>query len=267
MEGNRKSALPWWKVYLAGWFALGLAYLIILGVFVNITGRTLVTTWLANIAYPSIASVLVVWFTVRVLIEQKAHVQVVAHTVFGIAYSAIWLLVAFRLFQLFEGTFAGDWSAPDWQSPVVAWQLLQGLAIYCVVATSTYAYWALQRLEGVQRESSRPQSPTRLYAKDQDGLAPVALNEITLARTIDGMTYVFVGPRRLESRLTLGELERILCRRTFVRVHRTAIVNLDHIELVESAGNGRQTVRMTNGAVLETSRNGTSELKSRFAVV
>lgn len=267
MAGEPKPALPWWKIYLSGWFALGLAYLIILCVFVNITGRTLATTWLANIAYPSIASVLVVWFTVRVLIGQKAYVQVVAHTVLAVGYSALWLLVAFRLFQLFEGIFADDWSAPDWQSPVVAWQLFQGLAIYCVIVSATYAYWALRRLEDVQRRTARPQAPTRLYAKDEDGLVPVSLDEITLARTINGVTYVFVGPRRLESRLALGELEQILCGRTFVRVHRTAIVNLDHIELVESAGNGRQTVRMTNGIMLETSRSGASELKSRFAIV
>lgn len=257
----------WWKAYALAWLPLGLAYLLVLGVFVDIDGRTLVTTWLANILYPSIVSIGVVWFTLTELVQKKLRLQLIIHTLGAVAYSALWALTLFRLLQLFNGVFNGNWSAPIWPSPVIAWQLFQGLALYFIIVSGTYAYWALAKLKqhGLTLEPEAPAA--RLYSRSSEGLVPVLVNEISAVRTLDGVTQLMVGAKQLESRLSLSELETLLPSETFVRIHKSVIINLDQVHSVEPAGNGRQSVHLQNGLTFETSRAGAAALKSRFAIV
>ena len=62
---------------------------------------------------------------------------------------------------------------------------------------------------------------------------------------------------------TLGEMEETLDPAVFVRIHRSRIVNLDHVDRAEPAGGGRLLLHMDNGEVVSTSRGGAQELKSR----
>ncbi|NNE41452.1 MAG: LytTR family transcriptional regulator [Marinicaulis sp.] len=250
-----------------GWAPLGLSYLIILGLFVDITGLTLVTTWVANVLFPSIAGIGVVWVVLSLLIHQTPRVQIGAHTLGAIVFSTVWALTTFRLLQAFAGLTTGVWSAPNWPSPVVAWQLFQGLAIYFTIVSVTYAYWALTRLTSAETESVSLGAPQRIYAKTNNGLVPLIVNDICAARTIDGLSYLFVGRNKLESRMTLAELEAALPDEQFLRIHRSAIINLDQIQSIEPAGNGRQTIHLTNGETIETSRAGSAILKARVSLV
>jgi DNA-binding LytR/AlgR family response regulator len=63
--------------------------------------------------------------------------------------------------------------------------------------------------------------------------------------------------------MTLAEFESRLDPQRFVRVHRSRIVNLDHVDRAEPAGAGRLLLHMDNGEVVSTSRGGAQELKNR----
>ncbi len=257
----------WWRAYILAWLPLGLSYLIILGLFVDIDGQTLLVTWLANILFPSLVSVGVVWVILKEVVYKSWRTQVVLHTIGAVLYSALWAMTLFRLLQLFKGLLSGDWSPPIWPSPVIAWQLFQGLALYFIVASGTYAYWALAKLKQNGLTVKSEKLSKRIYARSELGLVPVSVEEISAVKTGDGTTALFVGPTRLEARLSISDLEGLLPPEKFVRIHRTAIINLDHIQSVEPAGNGRQTVHLVDGLTLETSRAGTNALKARFAIV
>lgn len=262
-----ESKRSWWKAYILAWLPLGASYLIILTVFVNVEGMTLITTWIANILFPSIASIGVVLFTLEYVIARSVRTQISLHTIAAVVYSTLWALALFRLLQVFSGLVDGDWSPPVWPSAVVAWQLFQGLALYFIVASGTYAYWALTKLSELHRGDHGMPSTMRIYTKSANGLVPVSITELSAAQSFDGTTILYVGPTQLESRLSLLDLESKLPVDKFLRVHRTTLINLDQIQAVEPAGNGRQSVHMRNGMTFETSRAGASALKSRFAIV
>ncbi|MEL7130150.1 MAG: LytTR family DNA-binding domain-containing protein [Pseudomonadota bacterium] len=259
----------WWRVYFLGWVPVGLSYLIILGLFIDITGWTLVTTWTANVIFPSFAGLGVAWGVLNLLVHQPLKLQLAIHTAGAIIFAMLWAMVAFRLLQLFSGLLTGDWSPPNWPSAAVAWQLFQGLAIYFTIVSATYAYWALTLLFRGQ-VSETPQSdpaPARIYAKTSEGLMPLNIDDVCAAKTIDSVTYIFVDGKKLESRMTLAELEAALPSDHFLRVHRSIIVNLNQIHSIEPAGNGRRTLHLKSGMSFETSRAGATALKSRLAFV
>ena len=257
----------WWRTYFLGWIPVGLSYLIILALFTSVSGLTLISTWTANVLFPSLAGIGVAWGIVRWLVHQSPRLQIAAHTAGAVVFSMLWTLTTFRLLQLFSGVLGGDWSAPRWPSAVVAWQLFQGVAIYFTITSATYAYWALTRLFQGQPKDTKQQVPTRIYAKTIDGLAPLIPDEICAAKAINGLPYVFVQGKKLESRMTLAELEDALPSHQFLRIHRSTIVNLDQILSIESAGNGRRTLHLKSGLSVETSRAGATALKSRLALV
>lgn len=259
----------WWKVYLAGWLPIGISYLLILGLFANVSAFTLVATWLANVLFPSIAGMGVAWLIFNIFVRLSVRGQMAIHTVGAVVFATLWAMAAFRLLQLSSGLLRGDWSVTNWSSAALAWQLFQGLAIYFTIVSASYAYWALRKLsEATEQVPSQPaQTGQRVYAKTADGLTPLNEEDISLARTMDGLTFLFVGQRKLDSRMTLSELEDALPSDNFLRVHRSAIVNLDHIQSIEQAGNGRKTIHLKNSVSLETSRAGASALKTRLALV
>ncbi|NQY14208.1 MAG: LytTR family transcriptional regulator DNA-binding domain-containing protein [Henriciella sp.] len=257
----------WWKAYILAWLPLGLSYLIILGVFVDIDGSTLLVTWLANILYPSVVSIGVVWLCVKEIIHKPPRFQIIIHTLGAVAFSALWALTLFRLLQLFNGLLTSEWTPPIWPSAVIAWQLFQGLALYFIIVSGTYAFWALSKLKQNGLNLTPDPIRTRIYSRSELGLVPVTVDEISAVSTSDGATLLIVGPAQLESRMAISELEALLPLDKFVRIHRTALVNLDHIQSLEPAGNGRQTVHLKNGMTFESSRAGSTALKSRFSIV
>ena len=65
---------------------------------------------------------------------------------------------------------------------------------------------------------------------------------------VQGRTYML--------RETITELCRKLDPATFVRVHRSIIVNLDHVNEIHREGPSEGSVVLTNGQVLRTSKAG-----------
>lgn len=74
--------------------------------------------------------------------------------------------------------------------------------------------------------------------------------------------YAQETPYRLRESLT--SLERKLDTRSFVRVHRTQIVNIDHIREIQPWDNGDYRILLKNGSVVNFSRRYRSRLPQLF---
>jgi len=257
----------WWKTYLIGWLPVGAAYLMILGLFVSIDGLTLITTWVANIIVPIIIGIGASWLILRVLHTLSWSIQLVLHAFGSLIFSTLWAQGTFRLMQIFSGLMTGDWTAPQWPAPVMAWQLFQGVAIYFTLCSATYAYWALQKLSAQSQTVTEPSDSTRIFAKKDDIILPIDVAEITAVQTIEGTTFIFRHREKLESRISLSALESHLPGESFLRVHRSAIINIDHIQSIEAVGNGRMAIHMKNDETVLSSRAGTTAIKSRLSIV
>lgn len=62
-------------------------------------------------------------------------------------------------------------------------------------------------------------------------------------------------------RMSLGEFEQRLDPARFIRVHRSHIINIDHLDHAEPAGGGRLVAYMVTGAAVPLSRTGSQTLR------
>ncbi len=63
-------------------------------------------------------------------------------------------------------------------------------------------------------------------------------------------------------RMSLGEFEQRLDPQRFIRVHRSQIINIDHLDYAEPADSGRLVARMTDGTAVPLSQTGSQALRS-----
>ena len=90
-------------------------------------------------------------------------------------------------------------------------------------------------------------------------------NEIDWIEAHDDYSEIHAGPQRYRIRASLTALVRRLDPARFTRIHRSAIVRLDHVrELRTSGRDGTTVVRLRDGTELPVSRRRLTGLKQRF---
>jgi two-component system LytT family response regulator len=96
---------------------------------------------------------------------------------------------------------------------------------------------------------------TRLVVKEGEGFTLLRPDEVDWISSAGDYVEVHARGRTFLVRQTLSELEAMLDADTFVRIHRTTIVNADRIQTIKLLPQGDFTVTLTNGAVLRLSRS------------
>jgi len=90
-------------------------------------------------------------------------------------------------------------------------------------------------------------------------------NEIDWIEARDDCADIHAGAERYRVRASLMALERRLDPLRFARIHRSAIVRLDHVRELQTSGrDGTTVVRLRDGTELPVSRRRLAGLKQRF---
>jgi len=100
---------------------------------------------------------------------------------------------------------------------------------------------------------------TRLALRDNGGSIVLNVSEIIWIEAEDYYVMIHSTRGRHMLRATLASLEERLDPRAFLRVHRTAIVNLDHVR--EVTDEGRLIVVLSSGARVPVSRSRRREIE------
>lgn len=79
----------------------------------------------------------------------------------------------------------------------------------------------------------KPEISNKMCVSDNGKLIPLDLREIIYATVEDKTTVVISSRGKYEVAYTLGELAEKLASSMFFRSHRSFLINLDHIELIE----------------------------------
>jgi two-component system LytT family response regulator len=110
-------------------------------------------------------------------------------------------------------------------------------------------------------ESTQAKPLNRLFVKDARG-RPVLIQIENILRLTAADDYVEIhtDSKSYLMNITLNDFERRLNPAVFKRVHRSHIVNLDHIKAIEIYDR-RLLLRLSNGSEIITSRRGTKALK------
>ncbi len=201
-----------------------------------------------------------------------------------IRQKAIWLLAGFVVFSLLhialftalrtilwagagETYTLGD---PGW---VLLYEMRKDLLVYLAIVAGLVAYrFVLTRLQGEARFlAAGPVPPeeredggyrSRFLVKMLNREYLVRVEEIHWVESAGNYVLLHCGDRTYPMRSTLSGMAAALDPRDFMRVHRTAIVNLHRVEGLEEGDETR--LRLAGGARVPMSRTYLSELKRKL---
>ena len=111
-------------------------------------------------------------------------------------------------------------------------------------------------------QGTRP--TTRIFVRDRGSVIPLRTDSISRCEADGDYVAIHAGGRRYLVYVNLGDLEARLDPDTFVRVHRSHLVNLDYVESLTPADPNRLELHLRGGVRIVASRMGTRLLKARM---
>jgi two-component system LytT family response regulator len=110
---------------------------------------------------------------------------------------------------------------------------------------------------------ARPQAAPldRIFVREGNAVVPVLLDHVERIEAQDDYVLVHTARRNYLLSLRIGDLENRLPNPPFIRVHRSHIVNLDHVARIVGLDGARFEVSMKNGAAVPVSRTRSQEIR------
>lgn len=101
----------------------------------------------------------------------------------------------------------------------------------------------------------------RIFVRETNAVLPVPLTEVERIEAHDDYVLVHRAQRRHLLSLRISDLEQRLPHPPFIRVHRSHLVNLDHVERIVGLDGARFEVVMKNGVRVPVSRARSQEIR------
>ncbi|HKJ18823.1 MAG TPA: LytTR family DNA-binding domain-containing protein [Xanthomonadales bacterium] len=162
-------------------------------------------------------------------------------------------------------------------SPVLrefGYEFLKDFRSYFTILAVIYLYrFVLLRLQGEAQflgETSDEETPPapvtdRFLVKKLGREFLVRVEDIDWIEAAGNYVNLHVGKRLYPLRETMTKIDERLKQAGFIRVHRSAIVNMDRVAEIEPFDTGDARARLTTGAEVPVSRRYRVALKSEFA--
>jgi two-component system LytT family response regulator len=112
------------------------------------------------------------------------------------------------------------------------------------------------------REAMTQGPVPRLFVRDAGRIVPIKVSSVERLEACDDYVVVHTATQRYRINVTLTELEERLNPHTFVRVHRSHVVNLDHVASWTPYDGSRMQVTLKSGATIMASRQRSRELRT-----
>ncbi len=196
----------------------------------------------------------------RQVMRLSVPAQVIAHVVIGSAFAAAWFTLVTLALALIGAVRGEGFDLAGFTGGAFIWQNLQGLVLYWALAATTYAVRGGRAAASVTIVSAPPLE--RYLTRKGDDIAPVNVRDIIVIAGAQDYAEVTTLTDTHLVRMSLGEFEQRLDPQRFIRVHRSRIINIDHLDYAEPAGGGRLVARMTDGSTVPLSRTGSQALRS-----
>jgi two-component system, LytTR family, response regulator len=244
-----------------------LLWLLYTFVFVQTVGDPLIDaiiSALANVAPLSLFAAATHTLLKAQVMPSSVRSQATAHILLAPIFATTWYAMVLVMLALFEGLRGRGFAVSGFSGPAFTWQVFQGLILYATIAATCYAIRGGRQAGEVTIVNVPPLE--RYLTRSGEEMVPVNVRDIVSitgaqdyseVATIAGATHLV--------RMSLSEFERRLDPSRFLRVHRSTIVNFDHLARTEPAGAGRMLAHMANGEIVQVSRAG-SQLLRAFVV-
>lgn len=128
----------------------------------------------------------------------------------------------------------------------------------------------LQRLEWLQPErilflDSMPQGPGRFFVRREGKLLPIRAEEITRVEACGDYVQLHADGHAYLVHMNLKQMRNKLEPTRFLQIHRSHVVNLDHVTHLRPHDDRRFRVSLRDGSEIVASRAGSQQLKSMLA--
>ncbi|WP_209348695.1 LytTR family DNA-binding domain-containing protein [Pontixanthobacter sp. CEM42] len=204
----------------------------------------------------------------RWLIDAPILRQCTGHVALAALFSFAWHWLILVLVGMRDGGSLTEFTVRAFfPEPALAWQFLQGVTIYALVASLTYmrAQPDLPSSADGEAEGWREAEPTleRYFIRLGEDIKPIDVSKVIMILGADDYAEVITAEGKHLVRTTLSKFEASLDPEQFLRIHRSRIVNVHKIEHAEPSGDGRLVLQMENGERIKTSRAGAKALRDR----
>jgi two-component system, LytTR family, response regulator len=123
-------------------------------------------------------------------------------------------------------------------------------------------------LEGPERVAKdAPVAAEKLALQTQNGVVLVRTGDVTHADFDGALVTVHANGKKILTDASLQDLEGKLPQGLFERVHRRAIINLDHVARLEPVASGGYTAHMDSGERVDISRQSARKLRRRLGIL
>jgi two-component system LytT family response regulator len=112
--------------------------------------------------------------------------------------------------------------------------------------------------QAVQRTQGRLE---RILVRDRGRIFPLSLNEIEYLKADSKYTAIIARGQTFLVRIGISELEAQLDPARFIRIHRSALVNLDFVDSMKADDQSQLLIQMRDGTTLTASREASKVLR------
>jgi two-component system LytT family response regulator len=102
---------------------------------------------------------------------------------------------------------------------------------------------------------------SRLFVRDGNRIVPIPLTCLERIQGADDYVTIYADGKEHLVSVRMSQLEGQLPSVTFLRIHRSHLINLEHVTSIEPHDAGRVAVVMRSGARIVASRDGTKRLR------
>ncbi|MEM9301022.1 MAG: LytTR family DNA-binding domain-containing protein [Pseudomonadota bacterium] len=197
--------------------------------------------------------------------------NLLAHLGFTVAWSVVHVAAMILLRKLVYAVVGESYSF----GPVLqgfGYEYLKDFRSYFEILAIIYLYrFVLLRLQGEARflaegREEAPPAPVtdRFLVKKLGREFLVKVDDIDWIEAAGNYVNLHVGRRLYPLRETMGNIEQRLSEAGFVRVHRSAILNMDRVSEIEPFDTGDARARLTGGHVVPVSRRYRAALRAEL---
>lgn len=104
----------------------------------------------------------------------------------------------------------------------------------------------------------------RIFVKTGSKIDVVPVQEIIRIESEDDYVEIFTPKGKFLKKETMNYLEKVMPNDTFVRVHRSSIINLNQIQKIEKYGKDSSMVILKDGSRVNVSKSRIKDLKSQL---
>jgi DNA-binding LytR/AlgR family response regulator len=121
-----------------------------------------------------------------------------------------------------------------------------------------YAFWSELFIQQIyfdeRREESKAPAIDKVVVEHQGSLVSLPLADIGSITAAGDYVEIHAGDKSYLDRHTLHSLEASLGNEMFLRVHRSKLVNRQHVEAVTPLSKGRYQLQLRDGSTIDSSR-------------